>query len=123
MLKAIIHSKAGRIVHQGDDSVRWAYIFKHSEDLMTAAVFSRFSYLSTSVQNRLLQQWLECDQDFSDLKEIEFWPSYPLTLKNNKHKNVEPDLVLRFESSDLIIEIKPPALNQLTLYNEILRGT
>jgi hypothetical protein len=109
MLKAIIHSKAGRVEHEGEGSVRWADVFKHSEDLMTAAVFSRFSYLSTNVQNHFLQQWLGCDHNFTDFQEIEFWPSYQLTLKNKKHKNVEPDLVLRFESSDLIIEVKPPA--------------
>ena len=109
MLKAIIHSKAGRVEHQGEDSVRWADIFKHHEDLMTAAVFSRFSYLSSDVQNHLLQQWLECDQDFSDFKEIEFWPSYRLTREEETDKDVEPDLVLRFATSDLIIEVKPPA--------------
>ncbi|MFA0408728.1 hypothetical protein AB4505_11140 [Vibrio splendidus] len=35
MLKAILHGKAGRIEHGGQDSVRWASVFKAREDLLT----------------------------------------------------------------------------------------
>jgi len=107
MLKAVLHGKAGRVEQQDNESVSWRQLFKSHEDLMTAAVFGRFSYLSAEVQNYLLQQWLGCDEDFSTFEHIEFWPTYQLT--NDKQDcNVEPDLVLKFSHCNLIIEVKPP---------------
>jgi hypothetical protein len=108
MLKAVLHGKAGRIEQEGDVSVSWRQLFKSHEDLMTAAVFGRFSYLSTEVQNYLLQHWLGCDEDFSTFEHIEFWPTYQLN-DGKQERNVEPDLVLNFAHCNLIIEVKPPA--------------
>jgi hypothetical protein len=105
MLKAVLHGKAGRIEQEGNASVSWRQLFKSHEDLMTSAVFGRFSYLSTEVQNYLLQNWVGCDEDFSTFEHIEFWPTYQL----DKERNVEPDLVLNFAHCNLIIEVKPPA--------------
>lgn len=108
MLKAVLHGKAGRIEQEGSALVSWRQLFKSHEDLMTAAVFGRFSYLSTEVQNYLLQNWLGCDEDFSTFEHIEFWPTYQLN-DGKQERNVEPDLVLNFAHCNLIIEVKPPA--------------
>ncbi len=107
MLKAVLHGKAGRIEQEDNESVSWRKLFKSHEDLMTAAVFGRFSYLSPDVQNYLLQQWLDCKEDFSDFEHIEFWPTYQLN-DAKEERNVEPDLVLNFKRCNLIIEVKPP---------------
>jgi hypothetical protein len=107
MLKAVLHGKAGRIEQDDNESVSWRKLFKSHEDLMTAAVFGRFSYLSPKVQNYLLQQWLNIKEDFSDFEHIEFWPTYQLN-DGEEERNVEPDLVLNFKKCNLIIEVKPP---------------
>lgn len=109
MLKAVVHGKAGRIEEKGKSSVSWRTLFKTYEDLMSAAVFSRFSYLSAGAQGYLLQSWLGDSDPFSSFIDIVFWPTYQL--KNDKPENnvnVEPDLVLRFKDCNLIIEVKRP---------------
>lgn len=109
MLKAVVHGKAGRIEQKGKPSVSWRTLFKTYEDLMSAAVFSRFSYLSAGAQGYLLQSWLGDSEDFATFEEIVFWPTYQLNDdKPENNVNVEPDLVLRFEDCNLIIEVKRP---------------
>ncbi len=108
MLKAVLHGKARRVEQQDNSSVSWRQLFKTHEDLMTAAIFGRFSYLSANIQSRLLQTWLKCGDDFSDFKDIEFWPTYSLN-SGNTNCLVEPDLILRFEHCNIIVEVKPPA--------------
>ncbi|MFT4929386.1 MAG: hypothetical protein ACI8WB_005519 [Phenylobacterium sp.] len=112
MLQAILQGKAGRIEHDGEASVSWRHLFKTREDLMTAAVFSRFSYLSPEVQKHLLCQWFGFDtvqpkHDFAEFDTIEFWPRFQLS-RRGEHCEVEPDIVLRFKRFNLIIEVKPP---------------
>ena len=85
MLKAVLHGKAGRIEQEDNEAVSWRKLFKSHEDLMTAAVFGRFSYLSPNVQSHLLQQWLGCDEDFSTFEHIEFWPTYQLINGNDEN--------------------------------------
>jgi hypothetical protein len=109
MLKAVVHGKAGRIEEKGKPSVSWRTLFKTYEDLMSAAVFSRFSYLSAGAQHYLLQSWLGDSEDFSNFENIVFWPTYQLNDdKPENNVNVEPDLVLRFKDCNLIIEVKRP---------------
>jgi hypothetical protein len=108
MLNAIIHSKAGRVNFDKESgSLTWRELYQSREDLLTAAFFSRFTYLSGLLQHRLLKQWLGGIGDFTEFKGIEYWPRYDL--KNNPdRKFVEPDLLVRFESCDVLVEVKPP---------------
>ena len=111
MLKAVLHGKAGRIGTNDSDKISWSSLFKTHEDLMTAAVFSRFSYLSSPVQAFLLRKWLKVngvEHDFQQFQDIEFWPKFDL-VEGESSCFVEPDLVLRFKEFNLIIEVKPPA--------------
>lgn len=108
MLKAIIHSKAGRIDNHNQDSIRWSEAFKHYEDLLTAAFFGRFAYLSEPVQNLLLLTWFKNqptgNQYFYGFKDIKFWPNF----KKVCDQRVEPDILMQFEHCNIIIEVKPP---------------
>ncbi|MFB2801007.1 hypothetical protein [Shewanella seohaensis] len=108
MLQAILHGKAGRIDGSSGQSISWREVFKGREDLMTAAVFGRFAYLSAPVQATLMQRWLDVTEPaFDDFEHIDFWPSF--ALDNNVERNrVEPDAVLNFASATVILEIKPP---------------
>ncbi|WP_299020926.1 hypothetical protein [uncultured Photobacterium sp.] len=109
MLHAILNGKSGRIETNSDESVSWRTLFKAREDLLTAAVFGRFSYLSPSIQaNLMCQMFNDASLDLGEFEDIDFWPSYQLEDSDNKRR-VEPDLVLRFTSATVIVEIKPPA--------------
>jgi hypothetical protein len=59
---AITRSKAGRIsTVSGKRSECWKDIYQQREELMTAAVFSRFAYLSEELQNQILSAWFGID--------------------------------------------------------------
>lgn len=108
MLQAILHGKAGRIDGDKGQSISWREVFKGREDLMTAAVFGRFAYLSAPVQATLMQRWLGVTEPaFDDFEQIDFWPSFSLA-NNDERNRVEPDAVLNFASATVILEIKPP---------------
>ena len=82
------------------------------EDVLTAAVFSRLSYLPAPIFWHLL-----CDlfhvlprRQLAELKAIEFWPSWDHPSKDRMR--VEPDVFLQFnigdptQTVDLLIEMK-----------------
>jgi len=108
VLNAVIHGKAGR-VNVGDktENVSWRQLFQQREDLLTAAFFSRFGYLSPVIQHRLLQYWFGGEGDFTTYKGMEFWPKYELQ-NNDVRDFVEPDLLINFSHFDVMIEVKPP---------------
>ncbi|GLO63295.1 hypothetical protein MACH09_38030 [Vibrio sp. MACH09] len=109
MLKAILHGKSGRIESQNDSRVSWRELYKAREDLLTAAVFCRFGYISQQLQAELLRSWLtSASSPFDDFEDVEFWPSFTFEHDDGTNR-VEPDLVLRFASSNVIVEVKPPA--------------
>ncbi|THB72640.1 MAG: hypothetical protein D6B28_05150 [Gammaproteobacteria bacterium] len=108
MLNAIIHGKAGRIeLGNGTETLSWRQLYQQREDLLTAAFFSRFTYLSGLLQHRLLKQWLGGVGDFTAFEKIDYWPRYDLEKRDDRNF-VEPDLLLNFEDCDLLIEVKPP---------------
>jgi hypothetical protein len=108
MLNAIINGKAGRIhIEKDADSLSWSQLYKQREDLLTAAFFSRFTYLSGLLQHRLLKSWLGGVGDFTAFKSVEFWPRYDLP-DDELREFVEPDLLLRFDDCDVLVEVKPP---------------
>jgi hypothetical protein len=107
MLQAVLLGKAGR-VEQGGQSLRWRELFKRNEDLLTATFFGRLPYLS----NGAFEAVLGCLIGFEQAKrlapafiEIELWPR--LT-EWDERDYVEPDVILRFESELVMIEVKPP---------------
>jgi len=111
MLKAVIHGKAGRVDIKGDgDNQSWRQIFKSYEDLLTAAVFTRWGYLSGESQGHLVRNWFNITDDkghdLSLFEDIKFWPKYELDVKGRSF--VEPDVLIEFKTCDLLIEVKPP---------------
>ena len=109
MLKAILHSKAGRIGHSQGESVRWKDLFESREDLLTSTFFERFSYLSDDIQTSILAGWFgkETATSFGPLENAKFWPSYTLKTEDSNNR-VEPDLLLEFRSANILVEVKPP---------------
>ncbi|CDU10188.1 conserved hypothetical protein [Vibrio coralliirubri] len=104
MLRAILGNKSGRI-SVGAESVSVREVYKDREDMLTAAIISRVSYLSDEALNNLFQSiFTHSQQDFSELLDVEFWPNFSSTLQSR----VEPDVILHFEWGVMIIEAKRP---------------
>ena len=104
MLRAIIHGKAGRVDSNGE-SVSWRKLFKSREDLLTAAIFTRWSYLSLKAKHFLINKWIgRIELKTSAFQEIEFWSKYDL----EGREFVEPDVLIRFKDFNILIEVKPP---------------
>ena len=82
-------------------------VFKASEDSLTSSVFEVLVHLPTELIWKLLSQAcfnseiLNCGK----LQSFEFWPRWSAEGTSNK-RDVEPDLFLRFEFADVIIEAK-----------------
>jgi hypothetical protein len=111
MLKAVMHGKAGRVdINNGGDNQSWRQIFKSYEDLLTAAVFTRWGYLSGESQSHLVRSWFDIandeGHDLSLFEDIKFWPKYELDVEGRSF--VEPDVLIEFKTCDLLIEVKPP---------------
>lgn len=78
------------------------------EDTLTSTVFDLLKYLPVEVLWRILKNSLLDDKlpKYSgELLEIEFWPRWDATDTKNQ-RFVEPDVFLRFEDLDIIIEAK-----------------
>jgi hypothetical protein len=108
MLTAIASNKAGRVRFDGSElNFSWREVFRRSEDLLTAAFFSRLRYLSDASLARVLGLLIgqEAADRLGALDEIEFWPHL---VGLEQRSWVEPDVLLHFENATLIVEVKPP---------------
>ncbi|WP_145976635.1 hypothetical protein [Vibrio nigripulchritudo] len=104
MLRAILGNKSGRISISGE-SVSVREVYKDREDMLTAAIISRVSYLSDKALTNLFRSiFTKSILDFSKLKEVEFWPNFSSSIQNR----VEPDVILHFDWGVMIIEAKRP---------------
>ena len=104
MLKALVYGKAGRL-SEADAGASWRQVFRKYEDPLTAAIFGRFRYLSSSVQAELLGQLLMEQWSHGALLRAEFWPRLEASTGS-----VEPDVLLEFEEVFLLVEAKQPGI-------------
>lgn len=96
MFVAISKGKARRVEMNGQN-VSWRSLYRRSEDLVTAVVWSRLAYLSpSSLQGVLSRLFPEIGQLCNELQSIELWPYW----------GIEPDVVLHFDSLTLVVEAK-----------------
>lgn len=108
MLTAILHSKAGRIQLEGQETkVRWREVFQRSEDLLTSVFFSRLRYLSPESICRVMALLVgdKAATELGELQRIEFWPRLDGA---NDRSWVEPDVQMYFAKALVVIEVKPP---------------
>jgi hypothetical protein len=76
LLHAVLGSKAGKLP-VSDGTVSWRSAFRISEDLLTASVFGRLSYLDGPALWRVLRTTFGHslpEYRVAELKEIAFWP-------------------------------------------------
>ncbi|MCE0490453.1 hypothetical protein LU196_10380 [Pantoea sp. Mb-10] len=117
MLNAILQGKSGRVVKDGI-SQSWRSVFKHYEDMLTAAFWTRINYLSSDAMDRFLDSLLGINRDdWGEFECMLFWPKYdfPQIIPNNiklaldgEARYAEPDVVMNFEHAALIVEVKHP---------------
>jgi hypothetical protein len=115
MLTAIAHGKAGRIQMNGhEELVSWREVFRASEDLLTAVVFSRLRYLSPAGLQKVMNEFVGEDSAHSLgwLERIDFWPRLK---RLDGRAWVEPDVLLRFSDAVVLVEVKPPFGGQQSL--------
>lgn len=104
------------------------------EDSLTASVFDLLKYLPSNYFWFIIKDALLLDnlpKFAGEIQEIVFWPKWSAEETNN-NKYVEPDVFIRFQEFDLIIEAKRYDANQqkewqlkneiLSYYNEFLEG-
>lgn len=119
MLTAVLEGKAGRIVFDGNTSQSWRTVFQSYEDLLTAAIWSRINYLSPPAMDQFFSALLGVNREsWGEFESIAFWPKYAFpepiddamkAYLSGDERFVEPDLVVTFENTALIVEVKPPA--------------
>lgn len=108
MLTAITNGKAGRIWLDGaEHSVSWRDVFRRSEDLLTATIFSRVRYLSPVVLTNFMATLLNAEvaTTLGSLKHIDFWRYLKGT---HGRVRVQPDVLMWFADALVIVEVKPP---------------
>lgn len=112
MLQAIKQHKIGRNFNANE--IKWHNLFKASEDSLTSSVFERMFYLPVELFWQILSE--ACYGNHLPLNtgrilSKEFWPHWDA--EDTKNENfVEPDVFIRFEHFDLIIEAKRFDVNQ-----------
>jgi len=109
MLYLIQRNRLGKnIINTEENPVNWRELFKGSEDSLTSSVFSLLFYLPVEIFWQILQK--ACYGSLlpgqtGKLISYEFWPHWRCT--DTKNINfIEPDIFIRFEGFDLIIEAK-----------------
>jgi hypothetical protein len=109
MLRAMSGGKAGRIRIEGTEyKISWRKVFKEDEDPLTAAVFSRLSYLPSDMAWRILCRNAcpmgDLRVSLGELDEILFWPRQNAESLGRGY--VEPDVILNFEHGTVLVEVK-----------------
>lgn len=112
MLLALTNGKAGRVKWDIASGSTWRNVFRASEDLLTASVFGRLSYLDGPMLWTILRRTFRVLPDFKvvDLVNVEFWPVWDKD--DVSGRTVEPDIFLQFhvgdpaQRVDVIVEAK-----------------
>lgn len=108
MLAAVLHGKAAKVTVDGKN-VSWRELFRQREDLLTAAFFGRFLYLSPAKRQEALALLIgsRAATGLGDIEDIVFWPSLYLSEEDDGGR-VEPDIVIKCENGLVMVEVKPP---------------
>lgn len=110
MLNAIKNGKSGHSIDGSD--IPWRELFRGSEDSLTSAIFERLFYLSNdSFWQILLGAIPGLRIEPCPIQVVEFWPHWSAVGTRNENF-VEPDVFMRTEKFDLIVEAKKKGAGQ-----------
>lgn len=104
MLVALTNGKAGRLKSEVPSGTSWRQVFRASEDLLTASVFGRLTYLDGPALWTILRSTFPGLPDYRmvELLDVEFWPRW---LEEGEESTVEPDVFLQFQVGDPAVRI------------------
>lgn len=117
MLNAVIHGKAGRLSSPDGNRISWRDLYTTSEDLLTASVFERLTYLPVRHFMTILRTTFSLELPHLTnprITRFNFWPRWTPPQSSGR-SYVEPDAYFRFEDTDtgfqqdFILEVKPVA--------------
>jgi hypothetical protein len=80
-----------------------------SEDSLTSLVFQLLSYLPDELFRSIICSALRNnvrEEKLGRLTEVEFWPKWDAAKIDSRSRFIEPDVFLRFENLDMIVEAK-----------------
>ena len=100
MLNAILNSKSGRLQADSGEKIPWRELFRENEDLVTATVIERFSYMCPVKVWNILSSAAETQlprYQVAEISKIEFWPRWP---HRKRKRCVEPDVFIEFKLGD-----------------------
>lgn len=100
MLNAILESKSGRLHRDGEEGLRWKDIFRESEDLVTATLFERLSYLPGGIAWAILvsaSNGVLAPYRLAEIRDMSFWPMWAA---EGRSRGVEPDIFIECELGD-----------------------
>jgi hypothetical protein len=102
MIYAVKHNKVNRA------------IYKANEDALTSSIFERFMYLPQELTQHIFTEALLDsipDLDLTKFESIRYWPNWSPEDTTNTTR-VEPDVFIRTNNQDIIIEAKRHDENQ-----------
>ncbi|MDO5612784.1 MAG: hypothetical protein Q4G14_06010 [Paracoccus sp. (in: a-proteobacteria)] len=105
MLNAILRSKSGRLRVGDEISISWRELFRANEDLVSATILERLSYLTPATAWTLLVEAASGQLPFyrtAQLNGIDFWPIWAT---DNRQRGVEPDAFIQLELGDPAIKM------------------
>lgn len=106
MLNAILNSKSGRLGRDAERSVSWRDLFKGSEDLVTATIFERLSYLPAETAWNILAAAAGGQLHsyrMAELTTMEYWPMWDV---EGRSRGVEPDVFLELKLGDPALKVQ-----------------
>lgn len=109
MLYLIQRNRLGKnIINKEDCEIDWRTQFKNSEDSLTSSIFSLLFYLPLNIFWNILTNAcysFDLPEQTGEILLYEFWPHWKCDGTNNQNF-IEPDLFIRFQNFDIIIEAK-----------------
>ncbi len=104
MHKAYLHNKIRVKCEETKKEKNENCYLKTNEDSLTASFFGLLFYFPKNLVSSFFEKILE-EQNLGNILYYEFWPHWSAEGTTNK-RDVEPDLFIRFENLDLIVEVK-----------------
>lgn len=121
MIHLFYKNKFGKnIAAASDETITWHSFFKANEDSLSSSVFGLLLYLPVETLLKLINKACYQPTKFpisSKIVSYEFWPHWDNTGTENG-LYVEPDIFIRFDTFDLIIEAKRYDFTNLQFHSQ-----
>lgn len=110
MFRAVLHGKVRANFTDLQSGGDWRSFYRSTEDFLTAAVFSRLTYLPAPliwsvILRASIPVPIALPEEAGEFVSCEFWPRWKLTT-DQESLTKEPDAFMRFRRVNLLVEAK-----------------